>query len=36
MANIAHAICERATNPKAWSDWKINLPVVVNVGTAAT
>jgi hypothetical protein len=34
MANVAHCMCELATQPKAWDDWKGKLPVVVNVGTS--
>lgn len=30
MANVAHFMCELATNPKAWHDWNGKLPVVVN------
>jgi hypothetical protein len=30
MANVAHFMCELATNPKTWADWKGKLPVVVN------
>jgi len=30
MANVAHFMCELVTSPKAWSDWKGRLPVVVN------
>lgn len=33
MANVAHAICELVTSPKAWSDWKSKLPVIVNVSS---
>ena len=36
MANVAHFMCELATSPKAWNDWKGKLPVVVNVGNSAT
>jgi nucleoside-diphosphate-sugar epimerase len=35
MANVAHSMCELATDPKVWDDWKGKLPVVVNVGTSA-
>mgnify|MGYP001378756851 CR=1 FL=1 len=30
MANVAHAMCELATDPQAWDRWKGKLPVVVN------
>lgn len=30
MANVAHFMCELATNPKTWSDWKAKLPVIIN------
>jgi nucleoside-diphosphate-sugar epimerase len=32
MANVAHFMCELATDPKVWGDWKGKLPVVVNAG----
>ncbi len=35
MANVAHCMCELATDPKVWNDWKGKLPVVVNAGTSA-
>lgn len=35
MANVAHSMCELATDPRAWDDWKGKLPVVVNAGTSA-
>ena len=31
-ANVAHFMCELATDPRLWADWKGKLPVVVNVG----
>jgi nucleoside-diphosphate-sugar epimerase len=34
MANVAHCMCELATDPKAWDDWKGKLPVVVNAGAS--
>jgi hypothetical protein len=34
-ANVAHAMCELATDPKVWDAWKGKLPVVVNTGTLA-
>ena len=30
MANVAHFMCELATDPKTWDDWKGRLPVIVN------
>ena len=30
MANVAHFMCELATNPQTWADWKGKLPVIVN------
>jgi nucleoside-diphosphate-sugar epimerase len=30
MANVAHFMCELATDPRTWSDWKSRLPVIVN------
>jgi nucleoside-diphosphate-sugar epimerase len=35
MANVAHSMCELATDPRVWDAWKCKLPVVVNAGTAA-
>jgi nucleoside-diphosphate-sugar epimerase len=35
MANVAHCMCELATDPQVWSDWRGKLPVVVNAGTSA-
>ncbi len=32
MANVAHCMCELATDPQVWADWKGKLPVVVNAG----
>jgi hypothetical protein len=34
MANVAHFMCELATNPKTWDDWKGKLPVIINAGTS--
>jgi nucleoside-diphosphate-sugar epimerase len=34
-ANVAHAMCELATDPRTWDVWKGKLPVVVNSGTSA-
>jgi hypothetical protein len=33
-ANVAHCMCELATDQKAWDDWKGKLPVVVNAGAS--
>ena len=30
MANVAHSICELATDQKLWDHWKEKLPVIVN------
>jgi nucleoside-diphosphate-sugar epimerase len=30
MANVAHFMCELATNSKAWDDWRGKLPVIIN------
>ena len=30
MANVAHFMCELATNPKVWEEWVCKLPVIVN------
>jgi len=34
MANVAHFMCELATNPKTWADWKGKLPVIVNAAAS--
>jgi uncharacterized protein YbjT (DUF2867 family) len=34
MANVAHFICELATNPEAWAAWQGRLPVIVNATRA--
>jgi hypothetical protein len=34
MANVAHFMCELATNPDSWAEWKGKLPVIVNAATA--
>jgi hypothetical protein len=34
MANVAHFMCQLATDPKVWDDWKGKLPVVVNARRA--
>ncbi len=36
MANVAHFMCELATNPKSWADWNGKLPVVVNASSKST
>jgi len=30
MENVAHFMCELATNPDTWDDWTGKLPVIVN------
>jgi uncharacterized protein YbjT (DUF2867 family) len=30
MANVAHLMCELATDPEAWAAWQGELPVIVN------
>ena len=30
MQNVALAMCELLTNPRAWDDWRGKLPVIVN------
>ena len=35
MANVAHFMCELATSPKAWADWKGKAPVIVNEAASA-
>jgi len=34
MANVAHFMCELATDPQAWAAWHGKLPVIVNVARA--
>jgi nucleoside-diphosphate-sugar epimerase len=34
MANVAHFMCELATSPKAWADWKGKAPVIVNAAVS--
>ena len=34
MANVAHFMCELATNPKTWDAWKGKLPVIINVAAS--
>lgn len=36
MANVAHAMCELVTSPKAWADWKSKMPVIVNAPSKPT
>jgi nucleoside-diphosphate-sugar epimerase len=33
MANVAHLMCELATDPRVWADWKGKLPVIANADT---
>jgi hypothetical protein len=35
MANVAHFMCELATDPEVLADWKGKMPVIVNSGTMA-
>ena len=35
MANVAHFMCELATDSTVWNDWKGGLPVIVNAATQA-
>jgi len=34
MANVAHFMCELATDPQAWATWRGKLPVIVNATRA--
>jgi len=34
MANVAHFMCELATDPEAWAAWQGKLPVIVNARSA--
>jgi NAD(P)-dependent dehydrogenase (short-subunit alcohol dehydrogenase family) len=34
MSNVAHFMCELATNPKVWDEWKGKLPVIINAPPA--
>lgn len=34
MANVAHFMCDLVANPKAWQDWKGELPVIVNAAAS--
>jgi uncharacterized protein YbjT (DUF2867 family) len=34
MANVAHFMCELATDPRVWAAWEGKLPVVVNAARA--
>ncbi len=33
-ANVAHFMCELATDDRAWAAWRGKLPVIVNTSTA--
>jgi len=33
MANVAHFMCELATDPEVWAAWQGKLPVIVNAST---
>ena len=34
MANVAHFMCELATDPEVWAEWRGKLPVIVNASPA--
>jgi nucleoside-diphosphate-sugar epimerase len=34
MANVAHFMCELATNSKTWDEWKGRLPVIINAAAS--
>jgi hypothetical protein len=34
MVNVAHFMCESATEPTPWSDWKGTLPEIANPTTS--
>ncbi len=34
MANVAHFMCELATDPEVWAAWRGRLPVIVNAAPA--
>jgi uncharacterized protein YbjT (DUF2867 family) len=34
MANVAHFMCELATDPQAWAAWRSKLPVIVNAAAS--
>ena len=34
MANVAHFMCELATDPEVWAEWRGRLPVIVNASPA--
>jgi uncharacterized protein YbjT (DUF2867 family) len=34
MANVAHFMCELATDPQTWAAWRGKLPVIVNASPA--
>ena len=33
-ANVAHIMCELATDPEVWAQWRGRLPVIVNASPA--
>lgn len=35
LANVAHFLCELATDEQAWARWEFQLPVITNVAHAA-
>ena len=34
MANVAHFMCDLATDPEVWATWRGKLPVIVNTPRA--
>ena len=34
MANVAHFMCELATDAEVWAAWRGRLPVIVNAAPA--
>ena len=34
MANVAHFICDLATDSEVWATWRGKLPVIVNTPRA--
>lgn len=34
MANVAHFMCELATNPETWAEWRSKLPVIVDAAAS--
>ena len=34
MANVAHFMCELATNPQTWASWQGKLPVITNLASS--